>query len=209
MLDKKFVSRSNQTLSGGQNTGAAKNAEGTNGAFAWAGTSLIGSGMVRDAYGNAIGGLDPSDAAGRSSLKAYYRGVTPQPMRSYIEMVRPGLGAQAGSNASANLTNPAWNRGASIAGDLGRVSVGVSLAIDAATIATANNRVQAASEVAGATAGGIAGGWAGAEAGAAIGAFGGPVGAFAGAVIGGIAGSLAGGYGGGAGGLYLYNHTGW
>ena len=182
----------------------------------WIGATGYATGAVRNAYQNDVAGLDPADSAGRTRLKVYYRSVTPQPMRAFVEMTRPGTGPRLGSNVSANLSNAGWNTAGEVFSTVGKVSLAGTIAYDAYDIATSNNRVQTASVDVGSTAGGVAGGWAGAEAGAAIGAgigvwFGGVgavPGAFIGGVIGGIAGSVGGGYYGGQAGQYLYNKYG-
>lgn len=158
----------------------------------------------RLAYLNAV--RQVRNSAGRSAVKTYFRGITPQPYRAFISLVRPGTGPRPGSNGSVSVSNADWDRGARIAGGAGRISLGLALAANAYTVATSENRAAALYGAAGSTVGGIALGWAGAEAGAAIGSLGGPPGAFAGAIIGGFIGSAGGGYGGGAAGDYIYDN---
>ena len=171
---------------------------GAQGLFPYLGQNLIRADDVRLGYASAASRLDPLDSAGRSALKEATRLETPAPQRAIIQAMRPSTGPRVGSVGGAARTNAAWTTAARVGRNVGRGAVGVSIALDAAEIATSDNPARAASGVAVANVGGIAGGIAGAEAGAWVGAgigvwFGGAgaaPGAAIGAVVGGIAGSI-------------------
>jgi RHS repeat-associated protein len=180
--------------------------ESGQGASGWGAYVFGESASARNAYNSAVGNLDPLDSVGRAGLKASARAATPQPVRAFIEMQRPSLGARAGSTGSANVSNPRWNSAGQQFGNLGNGLAVLNMGIGSYSVATApqGQKLGTLAAVSGGTIVGTGGGIAGAEVGAAIGAFGGPVGAFVGGVIGGIGGAFGGGYVGGVAGQAAY-----
>jgi phage tail tape-measure protein len=176
------------------------------GEAAWFGEMNVSGAKTRSWYAEDVAGISRTEQPTRTYLKSFYRTQTPQPWRAIVELSNPSTGPKPGSLLSANRSNPMWNALAERAGMVGRVTLGVSVALDVYQVATAQNKAKAASEAVFSTAAGVAGGEAGAEAGAVAGFLvGGPIGAVVGGVIGGIAGSGIGGYYGRQLGDFVYS----
>lgn len=153
----------------------------------------VGAARAREGYNAAVSSLEPTDRAGRTAAKAAARDATPPVTRAAIESARPSLGPREGSVASANRTNAGANTLARNLGYVGRGAAVAGVALGAARIATADNKVEEATRVAGGVLGGVV---AGSVVGAQLGALGAnPVtialGAVAGAAVGGILGEAA------------------
>lgn len=160
--------------------------EGVAARFSYVG---VKSEQVRNDYNNKVAGLDKTDSAARSQIKADARAATPREVRAVIEARRPGLGPKAGSGGTANSTNSKWTGVAEDLGKGGRVLGAVGVAAAAVDIATSDNRARAVTANAGGALGGLGGG---ALVGGGIGLLGGPFaeftvpgGAFLGSMIGG------------------------
>jgi RHS repeat-associated protein len=150
---------------------------------------------TRRNYSAKVKTLAGENEAARTAAKAAARGQTPREVRAVIETKRPGLGARPGSNASANKTNPNWDKAGRILGAAGKASLAGAVATAVVDVATSDKPVRAVVANLGALGGGLIGG----ASGGAVGTAGGPaapvtvpVGALLGAMGGGMAGYEAG-----------------
>ncbi|MEY3739045.1 MAG: hypothetical protein RL544_1823, partial [Bacteroidota bacterium] len=155
--------------------------------------TLIQSQQIRKDYVNTVSKLDPADSKGRTEAKVEARTKTPAVMKEVAEQMRPISGEAARTVGTASKTNVDVNATVERLGNVGKVAGVAAIGIAVYNVATADNKVQAASREGGALVGAVAGGELGAKGGAVIGAFFGGAGAVPGAIIGGIIGSISGG----------------
>ena len=161
--------------------------EGTSvtGATAGIAAQLSAAGENRAQYDEAVRDLDPSDSAGRSSLKEQFRKTDPPLARGPVQGARPETGPKPGSGGRANVPNAgasAIGRVLRVAGPVGAVA---SVAIDATAVA---NSSQPYRELAGRS-GALLGGTLGGLGGAALGSLVEPIG---GTIVGGVGGAVGG-----------------
>jgi hypothetical protein len=159
---------------------------------------MWGASNVRAGYLKGVAGLDATDVAGRTALKAAARAETPSMVGGVVQMMRPGLGPRAGSTSSANVTNAEANATGRALGLGGKLLVGAAFAMSAYSIATADDPARE-TFVQGL---GIVGGIGGGAGGGALGTLAEPGG---GSVVGGVSGAIGGSLGGSKFGGWLYD----
>ena len=168
--------------------------------------TLVKSAQVRKDYVNTVSKLDPADSKGRSAAKVEARENTPTVMKEVAEKMRPMSGESSRTGGTASKTNAGVNETVETLGGVGKVMGVAAVGISVYNVATADNKVEAASRETGALAGAIVGGELGAKAGAGIGVLFGGAGALPGAVIGGLIGSIVGGIIGNGAGQEAYDN---